>query len=131
MSSMTAVFKMKTFFMFGSGAGSKPGLEIWRIENKKPTPWPAEKFGQFYAGDSYLILNTTVSKSGKFEWDLFFWLGKDSSVDEMGIAAYKTVVPKIFLHLLSVLAPRLFLVSCRSRFHAIQYLRSIKVEKSG
>jgi hypothetical protein len=66
-------------------------LEIWRIENKKPTPWPADKFGQFYAGDSYLILNTTVSKSGKFEWDLFFWLGKDSSVDEMGIAAYKTV----------------------------------------
>lgn len=75
----------------GSGAGSKAGLEIWRIENKKPVAWPAEKYGHFYAGDSYLILNTTISKSGKFEWDLFFWLGKDSSVDEMGIAAYKTV----------------------------------------
>jgi hypothetical protein len=77
-------------------------LEIWRIENKKPVPWPAEKFGQFHAGDSYLILQTTISKSGKYEWDLYFWLGKESSVDEMGIAAYKTVF------LLSQHMPRLW-----------------------
>jgi hypothetical protein len=119
--------------MFGSGAGSKPGLEIWRIENKKPAPWPAEKFGKFYSGDSYLILNTTVSKSGKFEWDLFFWLGKNSSVDEMGIAAYKTVCcPKSFCvtYALCVLGPWQFISSCCVS-NAMQTNCSIQIETAG
>uniref|UniRef100_A0A7S4KLT6 HP domain-containing protein n=1 Tax=Guillardia theta TaxID=55529 RepID=A0A7S4KLT6_GUITH len=73
------------------GAGSAPGLEIWRIENKVPKPWPKEKFGTFYTGDSYICLKTIETKGGSYEWDLHFWLGKESSVDEMGIAAYKTV----------------------------------------
>lgn len=49
------------------GAGSKPGLEIWRVENKRTendTPdfgvnrWPKKDYGKFYSGDSYIVLNT-------------------------------------------------------------------------
>ncbi|KAK7483760.1 hypothetical protein BaRGS_00024976, partial [Batillaria attramentaria] len=32
-----------------------------------------------------------VPNSAKLEWDIHFWLGKDTSQDEKGVAAYKTV----------------------------------------
>jgi len=87
------------------GAGSKVGLEIWRVENKRTkadTPdfgvkrWPKEDYGNFFSGDSYLVLNTYKVKvdgkeTDKLGWDVHFWLGKESSQDEIGVAAYKAV----------------------------------------
>ena len=73
------------------GAGQKEGMEIWRIENLKPVPVEEKDHGHFYEGDSYICLKTVETKSGGFNWDIFFWLGKDSSQDEQGVAAYKTV----------------------------------------
>mmetsp|Transcript_11905 Transcript_11905/g.19227 ORF Transcript_11905/g.19227 Transcript_11905/m.19227 type:complete len:664 (+) Transcript_11905:1029-3020(+) len=89
-------------------AGRKVGLEIWRVENKRTkndTPefgvrkWPKDEYGSFYSGDSYIILNTyhpvdkdTRKKNDrKFEYDVHFWLGSESSQDEIGTAAIKTV----------------------------------------
>jgi len=72
------------------GAGTKAGIEVWRIENKEPAAVPTKMYGHFYEGDAYICLKTTQKSSG-FEWDLFFWLGKDSEQAEQGIAAYKTV----------------------------------------
>lgn len=87
------------------GAGQKVGLEIWRVENRRTaadTPdfgvkrWAVEEYGNFYTGDSYIILNTYhVVQEGKvtdkLAWDVHFWLGSESSQDEIGVAAYKTV----------------------------------------
>ena len=74
------------------GAGIKPGMQVWRIENKVPKPWPEKEFGKFYEVDSYICLKTKQKpNSSSFEWDIFFWLGAESSTDEQGIAAYKTV----------------------------------------
>lgn len=74
------------------GAGQKPGLEIWRIENFKVVPVPKDTYGKFYSGDSYIVLHTKQRPSSStLEWDIHFWLGKDSSQDEMGTCAYKTV----------------------------------------
>ena len=36
-------------------------------------------------------MNTVQTKTGKFEYDLHFWLGKDCSQDESGAAALWTV----------------------------------------
>ena len=47
--------------------------------------------GKFHVGDSYILLSTTKSNSGAFSWSIHFWLGAESSHDEQGIAAYKTV----------------------------------------
>ncbi|XP_041019138.1 villin-4-like [Juglans microcarpa x Juglans regia] len=73
------------------GAGQKAGLEIWRIENFRPVPVPKSSYGKFFTGDSYVILKTTTSKSGALRHDIHYWLGKDTSQDEAGAAAIKTV----------------------------------------
>ncbi|KAJ4709284.1 villin 4 [Melia azedarach] len=73
------------------GAGQKAGIEIWRIENFKPVPVPKSSYGKFFTGDSYVILKTTASKSGALRHDIHYWLGKDTSQDEAGTAAIKTV----------------------------------------
>ncbi|KAK7291876.1 hypothetical protein RIF29_07376 [Crotalaria pallida] len=73
------------------GAGQKAGLEIWRIENFKPVPIPQSSHGKFFNGDSYVILKTTSTKSGALLHDIHYWLGKDTSQDEAGAAAIKTI----------------------------------------
>ena len=84
------------------GAGQKPGLEIWRVENIKATAnsgpkfgvkkWPKSDYGTFYNGDSFIILSTFKdTESDKLHHDIYYWLGSESSQDELGVAAYKTV----------------------------------------
>jgi len=83
-------------------AGKKPGMQIWRIEKfkikKSMTP-----VGQFYDDDSYICLNTYQCKdmngklTDKLGWDVHFWLGRTTSQDEYGTAAYKTVELDDFL----------------------------------
>lgn len=74
------------------GAGKNLGIQIWRIEKFKVVHWPKEQYGQFYDGDSYILLNTyKLPDSPKIRWDLHFWLGKFTTQDEAGTAAYKTV----------------------------------------
>ncbi|VDM38757.1 unnamed protein product [Toxocara canis] len=50
------------------GAGQTPGLQIWRIVQFKLEKVPVEQHGNFYVGDSYIVL-----------------------YDERGTAAIKTV----------------------------------------
>ncbi|CAI9098426.1 OLC1v1035070C1 [Oldenlandia corymbosa var. corymbosa] len=73
------------------GAGQKAGIEIWRIENFRPVSVPKPSHGKFYTGDSYIVLKTTALKSGALRHDIHYWLGKDTSQDEAGTAAVKTV----------------------------------------
>ncbi|KAL0346231.1 UNVERIFIED_CONTAM: Villin-2 [Sesamum radiatum] len=73
------------------GAGQRVGTEIWRIENFQPVPLPKSDYGKFYSGDSYIILQTITGKGGGYLYDIHFWLGKDTSQDEAGTAAIKTV----------------------------------------
>ncbi|XP_076955034.1 villin-2-like [Bidens hawaiensis] len=75
------------------GVGSRPGLEIWRIENFQPVPLPKSSYGTFYSGDSYVVLQTSSGRGGAgvFAYDIHFWLGKDTTPDEAGTAAIKAV----------------------------------------
>ncbi|XP_019166090.1 PREDICTED: villin-2-like [Ipomoea nil] len=73
------------------GAGQKAGTEIWRIENFQPVPLPKSDHGKFYSGDSYIVLQITAGKGGAYLYDIHFWIGKDTSQDEAGTAAIKTV----------------------------------------
>ncbi|XAR51144.1 hypothetical protein NMG60_11005693 [Bertholletia excelsa] len=73
------------------GAGQKAGIEIWHIENFRPVLVPNSLHGKFFTGDSYVVLKTTALKSGALRHDIHYWLGKDTSQDEAGAAAIKTV----------------------------------------
>lgn len=77
--------------------GQEPGLLVWRIENFEVIPWPKERTGEFYDGDSYIVLHS-YKVGDKLGHDIFFWLGNKTTQDEAGTAAYKTVELDEFLH---------------------------------
>uniref|UniRef100_A0A8C1WMK9 Villin-1 n=1 Tax=Cyprinus carpio TaxID=7962 RepID=A0A8C1WMK9_CYPCA len=64
-----------------------PGLQIWR--NMELVPCPSNTFGQFFEGDSYVILYTHKT-SNNYTYDIHYWLGKETSQDEQGAAAIYT-----------------------------------------
>jgi len=72
------------------GAGKEPGIQVWRIEKFKVKKWPKDQYGEFYQGDSYIILHT-IKVEDKLAYDVYFWLGAETTQDEAGTAAYKTV----------------------------------------
>nr|XP_056712959.1 villin-like protein [Euleptes europaea] len=65
----------------------KPGLQIWTIEKMKMVPIPEKAYGSFFEGDCYIIIHNTKTRSG-FATDLHFWIGRESSQDEQGAAAF-------------------------------------------
>ncbi len=58
--------------------GKKKGIQIWRVENFRIKHWPKSRYGEFYSGDSYIILHTKVNDVGKKSYDAFFWLGAET-----------------------------------------------------
>lgn len=76
---------------FQASAGTKVGLEIWRIEKLDVVSQDPKDAGHFHSGDCYILLNTYEGKDGRRNQDVHFWLGEKSSQDEQGAAAYKTV----------------------------------------
>ena len=73
------------------GAGDEGGILIWRVEKFEIKAWPKSQYGEFYEGDSYIILHTKIDDDGRKSYDVFFWLGGKTTQDEAGTAAYKTV----------------------------------------
>ena len=62
------------------------------------TNWDEDQYVEFYNGDSYIILNTYKDPEGdELKYDVHFWIGKHSTQDEYGTAAYKTVELDTFL----------------------------------
>lgn len=80
-----------------------PQFLIWRIEEMKVVAVPKQQYGNFYKGDSYIVLSlaspgrrrgTSIQvkdNKGSMDAHIHFWLGKETSQDEAGIAAFKSV----------------------------------------
>jgi len=73
-----------------ANAGKKEGIEVWRVEKFQIKPWPHNQYGTFYSGDSFIVLNTYKVEDA-FKYNVHFWLGTFTTIDEAGTAAYKTV----------------------------------------
>ncbi|XP_023272273.1 gelsolin-like [Seriola lalandi dorsalis] len=64
-------------------AGKKPGLQVWRVEKLDLKPVPSQLHGNFFTGDSYIVLYTTPAPS----YNIHSWIGNEASQDERGAAA--------------------------------------------
>lgn len=62
---------------------------IWRIESSDKVAVDPSTHGQFYGGDCYII-QYNYTFSGRQGHIIYYWLGGDSSQDEMGAAAILT-----------------------------------------
>uniref|UniRef100_A0A673GV36 Gelsolin n=1 Tax=Sinocyclocheilus rhinocerous TaxID=307959 RepID=A0A673GV36_9TELE len=69
--------------MIDDGNGEK---QIWRIEGSDKAPVDPSTYGQFYGGDSYIILYN-YRHGGRQGHIIYIWQGKDSSQDEIGASA--------------------------------------------
>jgi len=67
-------------------SGEAEGLELWRVENFEPRLISTNDHGKFHIGDSYLVLHT-IKYNNKLIYDLFFWIGSESTQDEYGAVA--------------------------------------------
>eukprot|EP01023_Acetabularia_acetabulum_P035871 TRINITY_DN3388_c0_g1_i10.p1 TRINITY_DN3388_c0_g1~~TRINITY_DN3388_c0_g1_i10.p1 ORF type:complete len:596 (+),score=158.97 TRINITY_DN3388_c0_g1_i10:132-1919(+) len=61
--------------------------KIWRVEDFDKVEWPEDKYGQFYAGDCFLVLYTYVNGANKQCQIIYFWQGQSSSQDERAASA--------------------------------------------
>ncbi|XP_042335641.1 gelsolin isoform X2 [Sceloporus undulatus] len=73
--------------MEDDGTGNK---QIWRVEGSTKVPVDPSSYGQFYGGDSYIILYDYRhgNRQGKI---IYTWQGADSSQDEIAASALLTV----------------------------------------
>ena len=60
-------------------AGDSVGVQVWRIEKFKVKHWPKDRYGEFYSGDSYIILHTnnTIYLNQFFCYAIYFINKKD------------------------------------------------------
>ena len=65
-------------------------VQIWRIENLHKVPLAKESYGQFFSGDSYIVLYK-YRNGNRDSYVLFFWQGRNSSTDEKAASALLAV----------------------------------------
>jgi len=70
--------------------GAAGEVSIWRIENLAKVPVAKESHGQFFSGDSYIVLYK-YRNGNRDSYVLFFWQGRDSSTDEKAASALLSV----------------------------------------
>lgn len=73
--------------MLDDGSGR---LQVWVVKDFKKEELSKASYGDFFGGDSYLLLYS-YRKGAAEEQMIYFWLGNDSSLDERGAAALLAV----------------------------------------
>lgn len=74
-------------FMPDDGKGR---CEIWRMEDFDMVPIDYKTYGMFFGGDSYVIKYEYKSDHG-LGYLIYYWQGKESSIDEKAAAAMNAV----------------------------------------
>lgn len=82
---------------FEKDDGHLPGLTIWEIENFLPNKIEEVAHGKFYEGDCYIILKTTFDDHDQLNWEIYFWIGSQSTLDKRACAAIHAVNLRNFL----------------------------------
>lgn len=77
--------------IFDDDIGQIPGVFCFEIENFLPNPVDTALNGKFYQGDCYIVLKTFIDDTGSLNWQIYFWIGVDASLDKQACAAMHAV----------------------------------------
>lgn len=77
--------------IFDDDIGQIPGVFCFEIENFLPNPVDPALNGKFYQGDCYIVLKTYIDDSNSLNWQIYFWIGVDASLDKQACAAMHAV----------------------------------------
>uniref|UniRef100_A0A8C9JEC9 Gelsolin-like domain-containing protein n=1 Tax=Panthera tigris altaica TaxID=74533 RepID=A0A8C9JEC9_PANTA len=76
---------------FTEDVGQLPGLTIWQIENFVPVLVEEAFHGKFYEADCYIVLKTFLDDSGSLNWEIYYWIGGESTLDKKACSAIHAV----------------------------------------
>ncbi|XP_056309960.1 protein flightless-1 homolog [Danio aesculapii] len=76
---------------FLEDVGQIPGVSIWQIENFIPIQVDEAFHGKFYEADCYIILKTFLDENGALNWQIFYWIGQDATLDKKAGSAIHAV----------------------------------------
>eukprot|EP00123_Amoebidium_parasiticum_P021135 comp62153_c0_seq1/m.47910 comp62153_c0_seq1/g.47910 ORF comp62153_c0_seq1/g.47910 comp62153_c0_seq1/m.47910 type:complete len:1269 (-) comp62153_c0_seq1:480-4286(-) len=77
--------------LFDDTVGTQPGVNCWGIVNFKPVPSDETLDGQFFDGDTYIILHTFEKAEGGYDHQVYFWVGRKAPVDKKACGAMHAV----------------------------------------
>ncbi|KAI6660052.1 hypothetical protein LOD99_14393 [Oopsacas minuta] len=77
--------------------GTSSGITIWTIDQLAPCQVPSSCHGTFSSGDCYIVLYTFEEENLRTNWDIYFWIGSESSLDKRALAAIHAVHLRNFL----------------------------------
>uniref|UniRef100_A0A8C9CHW9 Protein flightless-1 homolog n=1 Tax=Phocoena sinus TaxID=42100 RepID=A0A8C9CHW9_PHOSS len=76
---------------FTEDVGQLPGLTIWQIENFVPVLVGEALHGRFYEADCYIVLKTFLDDSGSLNWEIYYWIGGEATLDKKACSAIHAV----------------------------------------
>ncbi|KAG8145810.1 hypothetical protein E2320_012293 [Naja naja] len=82
---------------FTEEVGQLPGVTVWQIENFVPIMVDEAFHGKFYEADCYIVLKTFLDDSGSLNWEIYYWIGQESSLDKKACSAIHAVNLRNFL----------------------------------
>ncbi|PFX31861.1 Protein flightless-1-like [Stylophora pistillata] len=82
---------------FNDDTGQEPGLVVWQIENFLPVSVDELFYGKFYEADCYIVLKTSFDDTDQLFWQIFYWIGKEASLDKKACSAIHAVNLRNFL----------------------------------
>ncbi|XP_065752854.1 protein flightless-1 homolog isoform X2 [Phocoena phocoena] len=76
---------------FTEDVGQLPGLTIWQMENFVPVLVGEALHGRFYEADCYIVLKTFLDDSGSLNWEIYYWIGGEATLDKKACSAIHAV----------------------------------------
>ena len=74
---------------FEEDVGHIPGIICYEIEKFLPSPVDPALNGKFYEGDCYIVLRTFIDNSNSLNWQIYFWIGSQATVNFYSILLIK------------------------------------------
>ncbi|XP_016533848.1 protein flightless-1 homolog [Poecilia formosa] len=82
---------------FLEDVGQIPGVTVFQIENFVPLQVDEAFHGKFYEADCYIVLKTILDDNGALNWQIYYWIGQEATLDKKAGSAIHAVNLRNFL----------------------------------